>query len=97
MKPKKVIAVTRARVTGICEEGFSCLQDRPERELNMGNEALKQQLDHSIETPTTPSPANGTAETAASGDLCSAVGGCPPRASSVGASSWTGAWSRGWR
>jgi len=39
----------------------------------MGNEALKQQLDHSIETPTTPSPANGTAETAASGDLCSAV------------------------
>jgi hypothetical protein len=39
----------------------------------MGNEALKQQLEHSIETPTTPSPANGTAETAASDDLCSAV------------------------
>jgi hypothetical protein len=38
----------------------------------MSNEAL-QQLEHTIETPTASSPANGTAETAASGDLCSAV------------------------
>jgi hypothetical protein len=39
----------------------------------MSNEALMQQLEHTIETPPTPSPANGIAETVVSGDLCSAV------------------------
>jgi hypothetical protein len=39
----------------------------------MSNEALMQQLEHTIETPTTPSHANGTAETAASDDRHSAV------------------------
>jgi hypothetical protein len=39
----------------------------------MSNEALIQQLERTIETPTAPSPANGTAGTEASGGPCSAV------------------------
>ena len=39
----------------------------------MSDEATMQRLEHGIETPTSPSPANGTAKTAASDDLCSAV------------------------
>jgi hypothetical protein len=39
----------------------------------MSNKALMQQLEHTVETPTAPSPADGAAKTEASGDLCSAV------------------------
>jgi hypothetical protein len=39
----------------------------------MKDEAIMQRLERTIGTPTTPNPANGTAETVASDDLCSAV------------------------